>query len=300
MSDYIYKRCLQLSISNIVDMGSGQGYLDHILVHQYGMHVVGVDCNHIQTCGAQKQHIKLSNLSDPRLNTNGSLQTLERRIEPHEGFMDIVNTLDTKKWMLCGLHTCGDLAVSCLKQFLESDCSSLVFVGCCYNLLTQFPLSKHFSACHLSQTEKMLACQAPTEWDPSQAVLNYRKHFYRALLQLVLKQETTMDLETAKVGKMPPDAFLNGFVDYATMALSKLNQSVDPSVLEQYLSYYDREKEIAVFWTLRSVMANTIESMILLDWKYFLEEQLPNAKVDLFPLFDQSISPRNMVISCSK
>jgi len=39
--------------------------------------------------------------------------------------------------MLCGLHTCGDLACSTLRKFVTGNASVVVNVGCCYQWLTE-------------------------------------------------------------------------------------------------------------------------------------------------------------------
>lgn len=40
--------------------------------------------------------------------------------------------------MLAGLHTCGNLAASSIRLFVENpDIRCLVNVGCCYNLITE-------------------------------------------------------------------------------------------------------------------------------------------------------------------
>ena len=54
------------------------------------------------------------------------------------------------------------------------------------------------------------------------------------------------------------------------------------------------------FWSLRAVLAPVIESYILLDRLFYVEEQaeLAGGKIaaELVPIFNPSISPRNMAI----
>lgn len=54
------------------------------------------------------------------------------------------------------------------------------------------------------------------------------------------------------------------------------------------------------FWSLRAVLAPVIESYILLDRLCYVEEQaeLAGGKIvaELVPIFNPSISPRNMAI----
>ncbi|KAJ3086473.1 Methyltransferase-like protein 25 [Quaeritorhiza haematococci] len=84
----------------------------------------------------------------------GRLFHVNRHVDPTESFADLVKDLagfvdpsestpsssppsTTKNWLLCGLHTCGDLAASMIRHFLHSDARVLVGVGCCYNHVTE-------------------------------------------------------------------------------------------------------------------------------------------------------------------
>jgi hypothetical protein len=57
---------------------------------------------------------------------------------------------------------------------------------------------------------------------------------------------------------------------------------------------------VGPFWSLRAVLAPVIESYILLDRLCYVEEQaeLAGGKIaaELVPIFNPSISPRNMAI----
>jgi len=42
------------------------------------------------------------------------------------------------KFLMCGLHTCGDLAAVILRLFLESEkIQRLCLIGCCYHLIEE-------------------------------------------------------------------------------------------------------------------------------------------------------------------
>ncbi len=60
---------------------------------------------------------------------------------------------------------------------------------------------------------------------------------------------------------------------------------------------------VGPFWSLRAVLAPVLESYILLDRLLYLEEHTQNNSsttgqitAELVPLFEPSVSPRNMVI----
>jgi hypothetical protein len=45
---------------------------------------------------------------------------------------------DTSRWLLTGLHCCGDLGSAMLRQYIhESHACAIVMVSCCYNLLSE-------------------------------------------------------------------------------------------------------------------------------------------------------------------
>ena len=161
-----------------MDLGAGQGYLDLVLAYGYGKTVIGVDDNTIQTHGANIRSKKA--LRFKRDHEIGSLSFVNRRIHVSESFESLLDQKESngKNWILCGLHTCGDLSPSSIHHFLESDASILVNVSCCYNRLTEtipegykdeprieenpgFPMSKYLrnSELFLGHSARSTACQ---------------------------------------------------------------------------------------------------------------------------------------------
>jgi hypothetical protein len=130
-----------MDINLILDLGAGQGYLDLALAYVYGRTVIGVDDNSNQTHGAKQRSVKaLRYTKDHKV---GSLFYINRRIHVSESFDSLLKEagkqaeFENRKWLLCGLHTCGDLSPASIHHFLESDASVLVNVSCCYNRLTE-------------------------------------------------------------------------------------------------------------------------------------------------------------------
>ncbi|KAI9342558.1 methyltransferase domain-containing protein [Obelidium mucronatum] len=241
----------------------------------------------------------------------------------------------TSGWLLCGLHACGDLTPAIMQHFLDSDANALVCVGCCYNRLTEpknhvpdrpagFPLSAYMRSqspmFHLGFSARNLACQATLRWEEEGGVGNFLRHHYRALLQLVLFENNLMDRARANsksstdhdiiIGRMKgPSAFSKGFPFYAKLALSRLRIDTEAEGLTEHKlkkyeeSYRHREKEIAIVWTLRSLLGDVFESLLLADRFQYLTEQREVKgldRIELVPLFDPLASPRNMVIVCTK
>ncbi|RKP26842.1 methyltransferase domain-containing protein, partial [Syncephalis pseudoplumigaleata] len=150
-------------IRQIVDLGSGQGYLSRSLAYQYGLDVLAMDADNVQTCGAQRYqaqaerhgiHSNTADASDDAIastargrlihathlvterSLNELLQAIHKEDSDHWRGEGDASEGSAQPWLLCGLHTCGDLGASSLRLFVESDARILVNVGCCYNLLT--------------------------------------------------------------------------------------------------------------------------------------------------------------------
>ncbi|KAI8813934.1 methyltransferase domain-containing protein [Cladochytrium replicatum] len=269
----------------------------------------------------------------------GRVLHVNRRIEPHEILNDVLteaigekadaNDCDRLKpsgWVLCGLHACGDLSPTLIRHFLAMpDAKALVVVGCCYNAITEppddnlsvescsgygYPMSAFlknldssttFRPSKLGYTARMLACQATSRWikDADMSVDNFHKHFYRAVLQVVVPRT----IESPKlpeyirgflrvpaniiVGRLPRGAF-STFITYSRAALDRIftaaangrsDQVVQSSEIvsdEELQSVHDEYRarlvEISILWTIRAKLASTIESLILMDRYIYLLE----------------------------
>ncbi|KAK5668844.1 hypothetical protein QVD99_004626 [Batrachochytrium dendrobatidis] len=376
------------TITRILDIGAGQGYLDAALVYGYGHTVIGVDDDMVQTCGAKfkagrtakrvgvnkaihRDSVDQNSRELPK--AFGQLFHVNRRVEPTETFQTVLNslvvanttlhherlappveTIDRETdatWMLIGLHTCGDLAPSTLRQFINGTAKVLCNVGCCYNHITEtytsdnvplnctgFPLSKHIRSTHLQLgfSARMTACQATCRWemDPDGSNTNFKKHWMRAVLQQLIvdelglvSRENTHNIKVGRLGRKGKFDSQNAqgddrydesdevlgtqFAAYATIALNCLyNQGICDCPLEkrtpEFLAAFGkslayRKHEVAALWTLRAMMAEAVESFILLDrFMLLVEADIPELVVRMVPIFKLEDSPRNMAIIAIK
>ncbi|KAJ3288397.1 hypothetical protein HDU79_004867 [Rhizoclosmatium sp. JEL0117] len=343
-------------IDHVLDIGAGQGYLDISLAYQYDKIVVGVDDDEIQTCGA-KRRIELANKQlYKNTSPQGEIYHINRRVQANEKFSSLVeevvgavgqepqthkpSILSDSRFLLCGLHACGDLTPAIMKHFLESDAGALVCVGCCYNRISEsrpeiglyhetegFPLSNYMRSqsprFQLGFSARNLACQAVCRWDNEEGRNTFldngiRLH-YRALLQLVLHDHGLMEKARRNsksstdhdiiIGRLKEDSFRQGFATYAKLACSRLyldleNEGVSEVELREYETRFKiTSQRIAIVWTLRSMMGDVFESLLLADRFQFLHERRERynlQKLELFPLFDPVVSPRNMVLVATK
>ncbi|TPX39235.1 hypothetical protein SeMB42_g06399 [Synchytrium endobioticum] len=337
LGDTIHDLARQNGVEHILDVGCGQGYLDLLLAHEHGYHVVAVDDNAIQHEGAVRRSKKAAHTD-----RSGSVSFGRRRITPKDTFEDLIppDRSNDNGWLLCGLHACGDLSPQLLRLFSQApEAKVLALVGCCYNLLSEtstagsnpdtnssqtgFPLSNHISSkrFHLGYTARNLACQATGRWNVDSTELSYTRLFYRALLQCVLVDLNVIDTangevdeaNTVVVGRFKKNVAAKGFATYARAALKRLNVesgSISDDMLEQYEKRYSKErKRLAISWTLRSISSSLLESLILIDRFLFVGEEIErvysnrddtDVAVDMYPVFSPVESPRNMIIVARK
>ncbi|KAJ3031530.1 UNVERIFIED_CONTAM: hypothetical protein HDU68_003066 [Siphonaria sp. JEL0065] len=303
------------NIDRIMDIGAGQGYLDICLAFQYNKTVIGVDDDEIQTCGAKRR----TDLVNKKLYTNASPQGrvyhINRRVRANETFAAVVKEVSesmnfdgvdqeatdlnsgndgTGGWLLCGLHACGDLTPAIIKHFLDSDATALVI--CFYVFVFVF---------WLIAIQRAILLAKPRYGGRKVEVL-----FENGLMERARANSKSSTDHDIIIGRMKgPAPFAKGFPHYAKLALSRLKIDTDAEGLsEERLKEYEnryksRENEIAIVWTLRSLLGEVFESLLLADRYQFLLEQCEQKgldRIELIPLFDPVASPRNMVLICTK
>ncbi|ORZ37107.1 methyltransferase domain-domain-containing protein [Catenaria anguillulae PL171] len=142
-------------VTNLIDLGAGQGYLSSVLALKYGHNVLGVDTDPAQGGqagqvvylnkhvtaedtfeGLVRAHLEsdldeqldLSRVPEKLRNNPQFLEHQRMRMRQEVG---VDGELDwTKgKWGLIGLHTCGDLAPITLRMWHTSTASLVINVG---------------------------------------------------------------------------------------------------------------------------------------------------------------------------
>lgn len=346
--------CSQNGVKHVLDLGAGQGYLSRILKFQYGLHVLAVDFDQLQTCGAQRIDDRYKQDS----NGVGSLihetlyadpESIEQALYKawgHEGTLPPI--------IICGLHACGDLTPTIMRLFVQLDAiRGMACIGCCYNLVSVqgarnvlwkppgseiaptptawgFPLSKaateycssknyklnrHARMSSLQSTTKWLA-----EWDQTRA--SVRKSLYRAVFQKCLQdipslshllpqrqRRSTEHNEwepDIRIGRMANGAFAN-FLTYAQHAIERLQTpppQYDPKQLariwEDEMRRDHLEARFNLWWSVRGLIGNVVESLIVLDRYQYLREQSGVATANLLCGFDEVKSPRNWILHAYK
>ncbi|KAE8588319.1 hypothetical protein XENTR_v10022462 [Xenopus tropicalis] len=232
------------------------------------------------------------------------------------------------KFLLTGLHACGDLSVAMLRHFAR--CPSVVgitSVACCYMKLSTrempeppgvlssshpaqatqpleygYPLSSWVARLpghKLSYKAREVACHAIEDYMErlrgESAIL--RTHCYRAVLETVIRSiDPNMKrpgVQTIKKAHELP------FREYAREGLKRVGldpgTTLDEVLVERLLSQHQK---VVAFFSLALLLAPLIETLILLDRMIFLQEQ--GFHCDLIPLFKPEFSPRNLVLVATK
>ncbi|XP_040385242.1 protein RRNAD1 isoform X2 [Oryza brachyantha] len=103
---------------------------------------------------------------------------------------------------------------------------------------------------------------------------------------------------------VPDDIYLDKsqkftlFKDFTVSGLGRLGCDLveDVSLLEIWKDVQPFMEFIGPFWCLRTALGPLVETYILLDRLLFIQEQGSAIEAYLFPLFDPTMSPRNMAI----
>lgn len=200
MSQLIKDVADERGITSAIDLGSGQGYLSRALAFDYGLEVLAVDMSEIQTQGAvrfDKKALKSQGIKEEDEERQPNLKHVTEKITP-ENISQVLakwspESSEDKKWLVTGLHTCGDLSPMIFNLFAQSkEVSCVVNVGCCYNALTTsgFPMSEYLKRkkdlIKVGSTARVLSCHSPSRWvdEGEQCIKAFDNYYFRALLQV--------------------------------------------------------------------------------------------------------------------
>lgn len=310
---YIERACLENSITQVVDMGSGQGYLTLALAFLCpALRILAIDGSESQIAGSRAFAASLGITED-------KVTHLVRYIDGTASLAkEIEDWAGGDRCMLVGLHACGQLSEHMVRYFAKLPfITSLGAVGCCYNHIRPmsgscpegFPISNRLRqrGIALSPTAMMTGCQAPNNWqrvDMSKNESPYaRRKFYRAVLEKLLFDKGLQPPPDNRPVWVAGKADLETFTKYATRAMRSLGIPGGKVSVEEMKTYEDRYKHcvgrIAILWTLSVLCCKIVESVIAVDRYWYLTED-GLEEVDIVPIFDYTISPRNLMIAATK
>ncbi|ORY66492.1 methyltransferase domain-containing protein [Pseudomassariella vexata] len=315
---YTQSICQAHNITHIIDIGSGQGYLPLTLTTLFpSLRILAIDGSAFQIAASKSSAAALGIPPD-------RLTHLVCYVDDFSPTAPLVSEMAAwaggERCLLVGLHACGRLSDHMLRYFTSLPfIAALAAVGCCYNHIVPlseacpdgFPISKRLRAANvqLSPAALMAACQAPDRWLPStdgDGKTEYSKRrLYRAILEKLLFDKG-LGIATS-VAERPAWGIRKGdlvsFEAFVTRAMGRLGIGSHEISAEEMRTYEERyrggEGKIAILWTLSVLCCKVFESVIAMDRYWFLVEQGVE-KVDVFPIFDYKISPRNLIVVAEK
>lgn len=322
---------------HVMDVGSGQGHLARLLALGRNLGVATVDLvgSHLssaktfdnqalshfkkksgETAGGRDTQSKGESQKPPQhVELEVSMATTPDELEEVANLAWNELAPRVNKFLLVGVHTCGDLGSSIVRLFTQTPAvQGLVSVGCCYVKLScdgnqgkpvGYPMSQHVLSlgerARLSYQAREIASHALEVYlsrlreEPSRLKI----HCYRALLETVIVRSYT-DLKHSGLGSVKHAAAMT-FAEYARKALQKFprpipDENLNAPELESLL--LKEWKRVVLFYSLRLLLAPVVESLILTDRALYLSEH--GISSCLVPLFDPNLSPRNIALLAFK
>lgn len=250
--------------------------------------------------------------------TNDNYKNATHFITPQTDFIHLfskhfdIDTDDVPGLCLTGLHTCGNLAPSCLRIYSEnSQIEAVCNIGCCYHLLTEqfskfvyraircerspeskkretceqseepientfgFPMSQYLidRETKLGRNARMLACQSVHRVVDKKELPNDHL-FFRALLELLIQRKCPEYLDRIEVGRMKQ---CHTFPEYVRKASKRnpvltFDDITDDELNQMHDEFRTEERFLGLYHLMRVSVAAIIENVIMLDRFLYLKE----------------------------
>jgi len=313
-ANFIEEKCKQNNICDIVDIGSGLGYLGEELSRR-GFSVTAIEgsVSHSERAKYRKEN-----------NDSHCFSTHQLIVENETNSIDKLTSLIPDQSCLVGLHCCGDLTPDLLNIFLKlPGFFTVILVSCCYHKMSavdekyqNFPISSNLKL-HVNNLEKsqifnrfMLRLGAQetlmrwlkmNEEDHS----NHKNHMaVRAVIEKVskdnsleIRKKKSKHLVKVDIGSLPS-------CEKDIAACFNINESFSAQIMKQVSSCIELNQNnfhlFEILTGLQFILQSIIEHMIHFDRILYLQEKSVVKECDLYQIFDEVISPRNKVIYAVK
>jgi hypothetical protein len=286
--------------SCLIDIGGGQGHLARIISSFHQLPGKSIDCcQDFQNSGKQK-------LSKYPAYSQGE------KIEYINHYFGDNTHQDAQLFptnsLTVGLHTCGPLALRHFEAFQAGKAKTLINFGCCYlrmNPQTDTNISQFVQQqpnLKLNKFALTLATRSHAKMNFNQFQLKQRVKLYRNIFHLLLTKKLAIN-HFISVGDSPPRHYWGSFYNYCQEKFNFI--SLENNLTEQEIEEFFQQEEhqtaaLNMFCAdiIRWQLGRPLEIYILLDRLFYLAEQ--GHKVELFQLFDETLSPRNIAIVATK
>ncbi len=282
----------------IIDIGGGIGHLARFISDYHKIEVASID-----------QDLQLQTIGDQRL----------KQVYRTENYAPIsyINKIFSSKIKVkhfqeddtisLGLHTCGNLSLEQFDFFSSSNNLSLVNFGCCYLKLDpskEVNISQYakMNGLKLTQHSLTLATRSHSHISFEEFLIKKQVKYFRYGLHLLLYYKFNCR-EFKGVGETKIKMYQGVFSDYVIEKLCELNIE-NHLTQDEINTFYQNESTQKLITSMfhaniiRWQFGRLIEIYILLDRGIYLLEK--NHQIELFELFDEKISPRNIGIYAIK
>jgi hypothetical protein len=319
--------CRHLNVEHFVDVGAGKQALSVALSALGCQGVTAVDAvfNSL-SAGLRKQEWLMRKQTAPAAqvrvlhatvgskSSGAAMGDIATQADNHDHdsarFQTVITELTQRsvRFALVGLHTCGELSSAILGAYASTSASACCVVGCCYQHIQSYPMSKSVRQGTVVTRQALLAAACSTsavfidrqaqrqrtQRPPSQLRLA------RALLQ-ELAEKISFDGLPAKIPMKSSDSF----AQYCMRALESAERCdaaariYGVSSLDQLFEQRLQDAPLIVGWHfLREALAACVEAMVTVDRAVYLLER--GSDVAVLPVFDPALSPRNLLILATK
>lgn len=309
-------------VTQLIDFGSGLGYLGHNLFERYGYKVLG-----LEGCDDRvEKAIERQNRFHPK--SCGKVKHAQHFItlESSEFILSQIED-NSSPLAIFGLHGCGDLTVTAIKLFLNmSRAKKLIFMPCCYHKMSVsesqfnfFPLSDELKSISKKYPPfmdrpflRLAGQQSPAKWKE----MSQRDHwihgknmFERALVEALLSEDETMkrinNITIIENRVTMDDIFLKYQLLEKSSGKSKnWNEGHRQKFHALRQKYPDGEEMSENLFCLQTMIQNNCESLVLIDRVRYIHEEASRMnmklQVSVKKLQNDKLTPRCLIIIAEK
>ncbi len=203
-------------------------------------------------------------------------------------------------WGIAALHACGRLNLRLLRLIVKHRVSYLALAPCCYHRIdsdTFIPLSKRGQATGLllSRNHLRFVALAEVVVSKQQRDRRRREQAYRLAFDLLVREASGQD-SYHPLGQIPARWLAGPFEKFARAVAREHNfplpNNWNPQSAEA--AGWDRLVVVNALGIVRGLFRRTLESWLILDRNFFLQENEYQTTVGRF--CDRQITPRNLMI----
>lgn len=283
IADYLKDKVFR----RIIDVGSGAAHLSSHLIAYNKILANCIDAsNDYQKIGFKKLKKFAPEILD-RLTFN--------TIEIHESSKIDIRDED----LLIGLHSCGDLSIHILKNFIMSQNGQVLNYGCCYHKLR----NKNYNLSELAKQRGIklntFSLTLAAKGHKPQTLVELEKKIqvksYRYGLHILNKDKLNKNF--ISVGNGLKSDYQMSFADYVNKFSPETLLHLSKTEIERFYvqdETQEKIKDLIHLGIIRSQLARLIECYIVLDRALWLKEN--GAKIDIKETFDNGLSPRNIAL----